>query len=87
MYVTDELKTERERIVSLNHYVEKLYIKLFFEKNEKFNTEYEQNENDISIIQTEIKLNKILATLDFLQAEHLASIEYFISLSNKEPNE
>ena len=33
---------------------------------------------------TEIKLNKVMATLDYLMSEHNDSIQFYISLSKKE---
>tara|TARA_R100000900_G_scaffold47826_1_gene38550 strand:+ start:142 stop:402 length:261 start_codon:yes stop_codon:yes gene_type:complete len=84
MYVTDELIEQQKKIFAYMNFAEKLKIKLFYERNKKFQSEYEQNENEISIIKTEIKLNKVMATLDYLMSEHNDSIQFYISLSNKE---
>ena len=87
MFVTDELIEQQKKIFAYTDFAEKLHIKLFYERNKKFQSEYEKNENELSIIKTEIKLNKIMATLDFLLSEHQDSIKFYISLSNKEQNE
>ena len=84
MFVIDEVKEQQKKIFAYMNYVEKLEIKLFYERNRTSKTEYEKNENEISIIITEIKLNKIKATLDYLIVEHNESLKYLVSLSNEE---
>ena len=84
MYVTDELIKQQKKIFAFMNFAEKLNIKLFYERNKKFQSEYAQNENELSIIKTEIKLNKVMTTLDYLLSEHHESMKYYISLSKKE---
>ena len=82
MVIENELKCLQKRIAFYSAYFEKLSIKLYFEKCKTFKTEYEQNENSLSILTTQVKLHKIETTLNYLINEFQESMVSYVEIMN-----
>ena len=80
MVLENELDRQQQRIFFFASYFEVLSVKLYFEKHKTFETEYEENENNLSVLLTQVKLDKIKATLDYLTTEFQQSMECYVKL-------
>lgn len=68
-------------------YIEALKIKIYYEENRTFDSEYDKNENELSLIKTRIKCCKMLETLNYLNIEMQDLIDFYIETIKKEENE
>ena len=87
MVLEDELQRHQNKIFLYNSYIEKLSIKLYYERNKKIDNEYLKNENDLSIISTEMRLTKVLETAGLLIAEYQHYSDSYVKIIKKQENE
>jgi hypothetical protein len=80
MVLEDELYRQQQKIHFYNICIQKLNVKLYYEKNKKIDNEYLSNENDLSIMSTENKIRKMKYTLSFLLVEHQESMNSYVNL-------
>ena len=87
MVLEDELKRHQDKIFLYNSYIEKLRVKLYYERDKKIDNAYQKNENGLSIISTEIRLNKALEIVSLLLKEYQEYSDSYVELIKKEQNE
>ena len=87
MVLIDEIRLLQDKIELYMSYIEVLKIKIYYEDNRVFDSEYEKNENELSLIKTRIKCCKMLETLSYLNSEMQNLIDYYIEVSKKEDDE
>ena len=84
MVLEDELYRQQKKIHFYNGCIQKLSVKLYYEKNKKFDNEYLSNENELSIMSTENKICKMKYILSFLLIEHQESMNSYVNLIKQE---